>query len=250
MAEATARNSAAHMTVADIMLGALSGVLSCLTPEALLLLPLMLAVAGGAGRANMIATALGLGLSLVVTGLLAGSLVPGFGFEATLFRRIVCAVLALHGMVLMSATLVGHYPTFTGGHGSVFDRPDSSSVGGALRRLLLALFIGANWIPQVGPAMVKASLMAADIRNSGLALGVLFAFGVGAAIPWILLGRVLRFWLYPGAAGVLHGTAGQRLLGFSLVAVAVVGSTGLDVAMTHWLDSRLPSWVHKLSTTF
>ena len=230
------------MTVADIILGLLGGVLSCLTPEALLLLPLALAVAGGAGRANMIATALGLGLSLVVTGLLAGSLLPGFGFEATLFRRIVCAVLVLLGMVLMSATLVGHYPTFTGGHGSVFDSP----VGGALRRLLLALFIGANWIPQIGPTMMKASLMAADIRNSGLALGVLCAFGVGAAIPWILLGRILRFWLHPGAAGVLHGMAGQRLLGLALIAVAVVGSTGLDVAMAHWF----PSWVYQPSTTF
>ena len=92
----------------------------------------------------------------------------------------------------------------------MFDRPGGgSSVGSALRRLLLALFIGANWIPQIGPTLVKASLMAADIRNSGLALGVLFAFGVGAAIPWILLGRILRLLLRPFGGGVLHGMAGQ-----------------------------------------
>jgi len=240
----------AKMTPADMVLGLLGGVLSCLTPETFLLLPLALAVAGGAGRANMLATAVGLGLSLVVTGLLAGSLEPGFGFEATLFRRIVCAVLVLQGIVLMSATLIGHYPMFTGGQGSVFDRSEGASVGSALRRLLLALFIGANWIPQIGPTLVKASLMAADIRNSGLALGVLFAFGVGAAVPWILLGCILRLVLRPFAGGVLHGMAGQRLLGLSLFVVAIVGSTGLDGAMAHWLNPKLPAWIVKLSTAF
>jgi cytochrome c-type biogenesis protein len=238
------------MTPADIVLGLLGGVLSCLTPETLLLFPLALAVAGGAGRANMLAISVGLGLSLVVTGLLAGSLGHGFGFEATLFRRIVCAVLVLQGIVLMSASLVDHYPMFTGGQGSVFDRSDGASVGSALRRLVLALFIGANWIPQIGPTLVKASLMAADIRNSGLALGVLFAFGVGAAIPWILLGCILRFVLRRGAAGALDGMAGQRWLGLSLLVVAILGSTGMDVAMAHWLAPKLPTWNHKLSTTF
>ncbi len=232
------------MTAADIMLGLLGGVLSCLTPETLLLLPLALAVAGGAGRANMLATAVGLGLSLVVTGLLAGSLGYGFGFEATLFRRIVCAVLVLQAIVLMSSALIGHYPMFTGGQGSMFDRSGVGSVGSSLRRLLLALFIGANWLPQIGPTLVKASLMAADIRNSGLALGVLFAFGVGAAIPWILLGCVLRFVLRRVAAGALDGMAGQRWLGLSLLVGGILGSTGMDVAMAHWLDPKLPAWVH------
>jgi cytochrome c-type biogenesis protein len=238
------------MTGVDILFGFLGGLLSCLTPEALLLLPLSLAVAGGAGRAGVIATALGLGLSLVLTGLLAGSLGPGFGFEATLFRRIVCAVLVLQGIALMSAALVDQYPLFTGGHRSMFEQSGATSLGGALRRLLLALFIGANWIPQIGPALGKASLMAADIRNSGLALGVLLAYGAGAAIPWIVVGRIIRFVLRPFAGGVLHGIAGQRLLGLSLFAVAIVGSTGLDITMAHWLSPKLPAWTYKASTRF
>jgi cytochrome c biogenesis protein CcdA len=238
------------MTVTDILFGLLGGVLSCLTPETLLLFPLALAVAGGAGRANMVATALGLGLSLVVTGLLAGSLSPGFGFEATLFRRIVCAVLVLQGIALMSAALINHCPMFTGGHDSVFDRSGGTSAGSALRRLLLALVIGANWMPQIGPTLIKASLMAADIRNSGLALCVLFAFGVGAAMPWILLGRILRFVLTRFAGGMLQGMTGQRLLGLSLFVVAILGSTGLELVMAHWLNPKLPAWAHKLSTRF
>ncbi len=238
---------AMHMTAADIISGLMGGVLSCLTPETLLLFPLALAVAGGTGRANMIATAFGLGLSLVVTGLLAGSLSPDFGFEATLFRRIVCTVLVLQGIVLISAALAEHYPMFTGGR---FDSPGTSSVGAASRRLLLALFIGANWIPQISPTLVKASLMAADIHNSGLALLVLFAFGVGAAIPWILLGRVLRYVLHRFADGMLHGMAGQRLLGVALIAVAILGSTGLDVAISNLLNPKLPHWAHSLSVMF
>ena len=73
---------------------------------------------------------------------------------------------------------------------------------------------------------------------------------MGAAIPWILLGRILRFVLRPFEDGVLHGMAGQRLLGLSLFAVAIIGSTGLDVTMAHWLNPKLPAWTHRLSTTF
>jgi cytochrome c-type biogenesis protein len=250
MAAAKSRCALQSMTVTDILFGLLGGVVSFLTPETLLLLPLGLAIAGGVGRADMIATAVGLGLSLVLTGLLAGSLGHGFGFEAPLFRRIIGAVLILQGIALMSATLMDHYPMFTGGQGSMFDRTGTGSRASALRRLLLALVIGANWMPQIGPTLVKASLMAADIRNSGLALAVLFAFGVGAAIPWIVLGRIIRLVLSPSAGGLLHGMAGSRIMGLSLIAVAILGSTGLDITMVHWLDPIVPSWAHKLSTMF
>jgi cytochrome c biogenesis protein CcdA len=237
------------MTILDILFGFLGGILSCLTPEGLLLLPLALAVAGGAGRANMIMTAVGLGLSFVLAGLLAGTLEPGFGFEASLFRSIVCAVLVLQGIVLTSATLIEQNPLFTGGRVSMYERSGGTGSGAAFRRLLLALFVGANWIPQIGPTLGKASLMAADIRHSGLSLGVLFVFGVGAAIPWIVLGRIILFILRPFSEGVLHGMAGRRLLALSLFTVAILGSTGLDLAMEHWLNPQLPHWVQKLSAS-
>jgi len=238
------------MTAIDIAFGVLAGVVSCLTPEALLLLPLPLGAAGATGRAGVIALSVGLGLSLVLTGLLAGSFGFLFGCDAIWFRRVMCALLGLQGIALMSVSLVDRYPRLTGGLGGVFGDSDESSRGGTFRLLLLALVVGSNWIPLVGPTLGKASLLAADTWNSGLALGVLFAFGAAAAVPWIILGRIVRVLVRPFAGGVLYGMPGKRLLGFSLLAVAILGGSGLDIAVAHQLDATLPAWTAKLAITF
>ena len=237
------------MNVIDILFGFLSGIVSCVTPEALLLFPLALGAAGAIDRKTTIAPAIALGLSLVLTGIAAGSL-GMFGFDARSFRRIICAVLMAQGIVLMSASLVERFPRLTGGRSGAFGMRGGKFFGGPLRQVLLALFVGANWIPSPGLTLAKASLMAADWRNSGWGFVILFAFGIGAAVPWIVLGRVLRILVRPFAETVPDGMAGKRLLGLSLLVVAILGGSGLDAVMTHWLDGILPSWTRKLAMTF
>ncbi len=237
------------MNVIDLMLGVLAGLVSCLTPEALLLLPLALGAAGAASRKSVIAPAVGLGLSLVLTGIAAGSF-GLFGLDALSFRRIICAVLAVQGVTLLSASLVDRFAWLTGGLGGMFSDHATGSAGAVFRQLVLALFVGANWVPAPGLTLGKASLMAADLRNPGWGLGVLLAFGVGAAIPWIVTGRIVRLVLHPVAAALFDGMAGTRLLGLALLFVAVLGGSGLDFEMTHWLDAILPDWTQKLAMTF
>jgi cytochrome c biogenesis protein CcdA len=168
------------MTAIDLAFGFLAGVVSCLTPQGLLLFPLALAAAGAVGRPSVIAPAVCLGLSLVLTGPLAGSLGFVFGIEAIWFRRLVCALLVLRAIVLMSASMADRYPLLTGGQSGLFAAPGASARGGAFRRVLLALLLGANWAPRLGPTLGRASLMAADTWNSALALAILFVFGMRA----------------------------------------------------------------------
>jgi cytochrome c-type biogenesis protein len=238
------------MTVIDLALGLLAGIVSCLTFGALLLFPLSLAAAAATNRSSVIAPALGLGLSFVLAGLAAGGLGALFGLEAIWFRKIVCALLILLGVALMSASMLERYPRLTGGPGGMFHTPGAGRFGDAFRLVLLAIFVGANWYPPQGTTLVRASAMAADVWNSGFALAVLFAFGVGAAVPWIVLGRVLRLVSRPFMADVLDGMAGKRILGLVLLAVAIVGITGLDVVLESRLDALLPAWTRKLSVTF
>jgi cytochrome c biogenesis protein CcdA len=237
------------MSVIDVLFGFLAGLVSCLTPDALLLLPLALGAAGAIGRRSVIAPAVGLGLSLVLTGIAAGSF-GMFGLDAQSFRRILCAILLVLGLTLMSTPLVERFPRLTGGSGSLFDSPDSGSLGPAMRQVLLALFVGANWLPLPGPTLGKASLLAADTRGSGLGYGILFAFGIGAAIPWILVGRIVRLLLRPVAAPVFDGMAGQRFLGLALLVVAILGGSGQFDMVAQWLEALLPVWTQKLAMTF
>jgi cytochrome c-type biogenesis protein len=240
---ARSRRAFDAMTAVDIALGLLAGLVSCLTPEALLLFPLAVAAAGADRPGRLATIAIGLGLSLVVTGAAA------LGFDAIWLRRVVCILLLLQGIALMSESTVERFPFLTGGLGGVHEIP-GASVRSGFRLLLLALFVGANWFPQPGPTLVRASMRAADMRNSGLAFGVLFVFGVGAAIPWIVLGRIMRLLFGPVARQAFRGMAGKRVLGVTLLVVAVLGGSGLDLAMAHWLDARLPPWTRKLAIRF
>jgi cytochrome c-type biogenesis protein len=229
----------------DIVLGLLAGMVSCLTPEALLLLPLLIAAIGADDRPAIVAIAIGLGLSQVVTGPLTGLL----GLDAVLLRRVICAALLLLGVGLMSTSVVDRYSGITGGQGRVF-KEAVAPLGSALRLLLLALVVGANWVPQVGPALGKAMLLAADEGNSGNAFGVLFVFGAAAAVPWIVAGRIARLLLLPVASSGLDGMSGKRVLGLTLLAVAVIGISGMDATIAHGLGAMSPAWIRKLAVTF
>jgi cytochrome c-type biogenesis protein len=234
----------------DLAYGFLAGVLSCLTPEALLLLPLLPGAAGAVDRAGVIALALGLGLSLVLTGLIAGSLGALFRFDAIWLRRAVCVALFLQGLALMTPSMVERFPLLTGGLGVDHGMAGGISVSAAFRQFLLGLFVGANWIPKIGPTLGKASLMAADMRNIALALCTLFVFGLAAGVPWIVAGRILRLTLRPVAWRLFDGMAGKRILGLTLLAVAVLGGSGLELAMVRWIDPMLPVWATKLALMF
>ncbi|MSP00777.1 MAG: hypothetical protein EXR07_06985 [Acetobacteraceae bacterium] len=234
----------------DLIFCLLAGVLSCLTPEALLLFPLLLGAIGASGSASAIMTAAGLGLALVANGAMAEWLGTSLGFEAMSLRWLVCALLILQGIVLMRRSLVERLPLLTGGLERVFDTAGIDYPGGVLRQFLLALLVGANWMPRLGPMLGKASLMAADARNFRFALLMLFVFGVGAALPWLVSGRVARLLVRPIAGGLLRGMAGKRLLGLTLVCVAFLGLTGNDVLLVHWIDTMSPDWARKLAVTF
>jgi cytochrome c-type biogenesis protein len=239
------------MSGVDIALGFLAGVVSCLTPEALLLLPLLPAAAGARDRLGVIAIAVGLGLAQVLTGTVTSGSGAVFGVEAIWLREIVCGLLVLQGLILMRPSTVERFTTLTGGLGQVFESPGGATLNRAFRLLVLALFVGANWWhPVLAPTLLKANMMAAAGMNTAVAVGMLFVFGMGAAAPWILLGRVVRLGLRGIGARGLDGMAGKRILGVTFLFVAVLGISGLDATMAHALNAMLPAWMKKMAVTF
>ena len=226
------------MTANDIGAGFLAGVLSFLSPEAWLLLPLLASAAGAAGRAGVGAAIIGMGCALALTGMLGTS----FNLEAVWLRRIVCGLLLLQGTCLMSESLVERFSLLTGGARGFSSSADSTA-GSMFRQFLLAFLLGAHWLPRVGPVLGQASVMAADARNISLALEILFAFGVGAALPWIVLGRGIRMIIGDTAGG---GMSGKRFLGLLLLAVGALGLSELDAVAIQTISPFFPSWARAM----
>src|SRR3546814_19930163 len=57
---------------------------------------------------------------------------------------------------------------------------------------LLGLLLGAVWSPCFGPTLGAASVLAAQGKDLGQVALVMIAFGIGAALPLLLLGLVSR----------------------------------------------------------
>src|SRR6202042_3886330 len=97
-------------------------------------------------------------------------------------RRLIAAALLFFGYMMMRRSTVERFPMLTGGTTRIYETRSAFSMPAAMRLILLALCIGVVWIPMVGPTLGKASLMAAGERGFGAAIGILFAFGAGAAV--------------------------------------------------------------------
>jgi cytochrome c-type biogenesis protein len=129
-----------------------------------------------------------------------------------------------------------------------FDGVAASGLGG---QFALGLLLGAVWSPCVGPTLPAASLLAARGENLGQVALTMLAFGIGAALPLILLGLVSReaFMRWRGRL-VEAGQGGKALLGGFLVVIGLFVATGLD----KWLETKLvdasPAWLTRLTTQF
>ena len=228
----------------DIMHGFLAGLLSFLSPETLLLFPVMAGAAGATNRASVIGGLAGAGLSLVLSGMAAVTLGASFGLDAIWLRRIVGGLLVAHALILMSQKLSDRFSWFTGGASVLgFERRPGLAVGGVFRQFLLALLVAANWLPRLTPLLAGASMAAADGRDVSTALEILFAFGLGAALPWVVLGRFIRLVIGAQAA---EGMMGKAFLALALLVVAGLGLSGFDQVMTRAIDQITPQDVRDL----
>ena len=66
------------------------------------------------------------------------------------------------------------------------------STAGLGGRFAVGLLLGAVWSPCVGPTLGAASVLASQGKDLGAVAITMLAFGIGAALPLVLLGLVSR----------------------------------------------------------
>ncbi len=111
--------------------------------------------------------------------------------------------------------------------------------------------LGAVWSPCVGPTLGAASLLAARGQDLGMVAAVMLAFGLGAALPLLLVSRLSRSALR--CAGPLlrrAGRAGRLVLGAVALIFAALVLTGADHRIEAVLVAASPSWLTDLTTRF
>lgn len=236
--------------VTSLGLAFLAGILSVLSPCVLPLLPLVLGAAASEHKLGPAALAAGLALSFVVIGLFVATVGFAIGLDAGIFRTGAAIMLILIGLVLMVpaaqtrlAVVAGPVSNWTESHFGGF------STAGLPGQFGVGLLLGAVWSPCVGPTLGAASLLASQGRDLGAVALTMFLFGIGAALPLVILGTLSREVLMRWRDRMMGlGKGLKAALGMILVVTGLTIVLGYDKVVETTLVNASPTWLIDLTT--
>jgi cytochrome c biogenesis protein CcdA len=240
------------MSIGALGLAFLAGILSVLSPCVLPLVPIVLGTAASEHKWGPLALAAGLALSFTIIGLFVATIGFAIGLDSDVFRLISAMLLIGVGLVLLVPRLQAQFAVAAG--------PVSQWAGGYLDNFAatglagqfgLGILLGAVWSPCVGPTLGAASLLAAKGENLGEVALTMLVFGIGAALPLMLLGFLSREAMQRWKGRMLEaGRGGKTLLGVLLLAIGLMIATGLDKRAEAALVDASPEWLTNLTTRF
>jgi cytochrome c-type biogenesis protein len=238
--------------MATTALAFLAGILSTLSPCVLPLLPIVLGSALTEHRAGPLALAAGLALSFVVIGLVVATIGFTIGLDAGAFRMVAGVLLITIGAVLLMPRLQAQFALAAGPVGNWTEqRFGGFATAGLGGQFAVGLLLGAVWSPCVGPTLGAASVLASQGKDLGAVAVTMLAFGIGAAVPLVLLGLVSREAMLRWRARLLAaGQRGKIVMGVVLAATGLLIVTGADKAIETALVEASPVWLNELTTRF
>jgi cytochrome c-type biogenesis protein len=238
--------------LAALFFAFVAGTLTVLSPCVLPVLPMVLGAAASQGRAGPVFLAFGLTISFVAIGMFVALFGFSIGLDEGVFRQIAAILMIAVGVVLTLPILQTQLATAGGPlSGWVNDRfagATGTSKGGPFG---LGLLMGAIWAPCVGPTLGAASVMAAQGENLFAVTLTMILFGIGSALPLLILGflsrEVLMRWR---GKMLLLGSGMKSLLGVLLVFTGFLVLSGFDKRAEAYLVETSPDWLTELTTRF
>jgi cytochrome c biogenesis protein CcdA len=229
-----------------------AGVLSILSPCVLPILPAVLGAAASERRLGPVVLAGGVALSFTAFGLLAATIGQAVGLNEEAFRHIGAWLIIAVGLVLLLPRLQARFALAGGPVANFADRHFGHvRFGGLAGQLWIGILLGAVWSPCVGPTLGAASLLAAQGRDLFEVAMSMLAFGLGAAIPLVVLGLVSRDLMLSWRDRLRSLGQGMKAgLGVVLVSLGVLVLSGLDRSIEAVLVEASPQWLTDVTTRF
>ncbi|GJE16117.1 cytochrome c biogenesis CcdA family protein [Methylobacterium marchantiae] len=230
----------------------LAGLLTILSPCVLPLLPIVLGAAASEHRYGPAALAAGLAFSFVTLGLFVATIGFGLGLDGEVFRPVAAIMLVAVGIVLILPDL---QLRLAAAGGPVSDWTERRFGGlattGLAGQFAVGLLLGAVWSPCVGPTLGAASLLAAQGKDLAQVSLTMLVFGLGAALPLLILGMLSRQVLMAWRTRMMQAGKGLKAaLGILLVVTGLVILTGSDKRLETALVAASPDWLNALTTRF
>jgi cytochrome c-type biogenesis protein len=238
--------------MAGLALAFAAGLLSILSPCVLPLVPIVLGAAVVAHPLGAFALAAGLAVSFTALGLLLALVGFGLGIDPGMFRVVAAAIMIVLGAVLVVPSWRAQLAAAGGPISSWADRRFGGFASSGLAgQFAIGLLLGAVWSPCVGPTLGAASLLASQGHDLLRVTLTMVVFGVGAALPLILLGLLSRATLMRVRSSLMSaGKLGKALLGAAFIVIGVAIVSGADKRIEAALVDASPQWLTELTTSF
>ncbi|MGX5850696.1 cytochrome c biogenesis CcdA family protein [Mesorhizobium sp. PL10] len=230
----------------------LAGALSTLSPCVLPLIPVVLGAAVSQHRYGPVALAGGLALSFMAIGLFVATIGFSIGLDGGVFRSAAAVLMLIFGAVLVTPSLQARVALAAGPAANwVEQRFGGFSSVGLWGQFGVGILLGAVWSPCVGPTLGAASVLAAQGKNLGQVSATMTLFGIGAAVPLLVLGTLSRETLLRWRGRIAEAGGCLKIaLGVLLLLTAGAILSGLDKALETTLVNASPDWLTALTTQF
>lgn len=235
-----------------LLLGLLAGALSTLSPCVLPIVPIIMSSAMQTARHGPLALLVGVALSYTLVGTALALFGSSLGVDTAHVRTVSAVLMVTFGALFLLPALQRGLMTVLSPLTARANETVNSMRADSIRgQAALGLLLGVVWSPCVGPTLGAAATLAASGQTAVQALGIMFAFGVGATIPMGLLAYGSRAAL--GSKRKIMANVGQwgkRILGVALVLVGVMVLSGADRVAETMLTQRMPMWLIDLTTHY
>ena len=233
-------------------LGLTAGALSTLSPCVLPLVPVLVAAAVNAHRWGALALGLGLTLSFTVVGIFLATVGASLGLDPDTFRLVGAVILAVFGLVLLVPKLQDLFARAS----AVLSNSGNQllarvTLGGLAGQFAVGALLGIVWSPCVGPTLGAATTLASQGKDLGQIAILMLLFGIGAALPLVLLGSLSRASMMRIRGRLLSaGKYGKQVFGLIMLALGILIATGTDKSLEAWILDRTPEWLTALTTRY
>ncbi len=230
----------------------LAGVLSILSPCVLPLVPMVLGAAASQHRYGPVALAGGLAVSFTLIGLFVATIGFSIGLDGGVFRTAAALMMIGLGLLLAIPALQARLALAGGPLSNWAEQKFGGfSADGLQGQFGVGLLLGAVWSPCVGPTLGAASLLAAEGRNLPQVALTMLLFGLGAALPLLILGTLSREALMRVRNTLMATGKGAKIaLGILLVVIGLAIVTGADKKIETALVDVSPQWLTDMTTRF
>lgn len=233
--------------LSTLLLAALAGALSILSPCVLPLIPLVLGTAASKGRYGPFLLAAGVVVSFVSLGLFVSLIGFSIGLDGAFFRKISAVLLLVVGLVLAVPFLTRRFALAAGPLSNFMDQRFGTSDAS---QFAVGLLLGTIWSPCTGPTLGAAALLASQGQNIGQVAMTMIAFGFGVAVPLVALGLVSREVMMQWRGRMLSASSGLKIaMGVLLTLSGLLILSGQDKALEAVLVDLSPDWLTTLTTS-